>query len=871
MPNNALESGLSESRRLIVPAAYSMKTNTLLILFLMATSVSSGGFACAAGVVRLDLGGAWQVTREGMSDAIPVTVPGCIHTDLLAAKKIPDPFYRDNEKLVQWVGEANWIYRRSFDLPPEFLAHDRVVLKCDGLDTLATIRVNGTEVARTDNMFRSYEFDVKKLLKPIGNTIEIRFDSVLPLMRTKESQRKLPTWNYPGSSYVRKEPCNFGWDWGPTLITCGIWRPISLLAFDKARITDVAITQDHSHKGKVKLNVEIAYEGSDAAMAHVDASLGKDHFFGGSDFDKSRHGTAYITIDDPKLWWPAGMGAQPLYTIAVTLEQHLGVGSFRTIETLDSTTRRIGLRTLRAVPQTAAMPLHLEANGVPFFAKGANWIPADSFANRLSKDVLRRYVDDAAAVNMNTLRFWGGGYYEDDAFFDCCDERGICVWMDFKFACSSYPSFDEAFLQNAAAEARDNILRLRHHPSIALWCGNNEIMFFRGGKEWTADKMSENDYYKLFRDTLGGEIRRLAPQSDYVTGSPDCGDVHYWQVWHGGKPFEDYRNIHGFVSEFGFQSFAQPKTVRAFTAAGDRQSIYSSALMQHERSNRGYFGVKEDGRIGTDKIMIGVRKYFREPKDFESTLWLSQITQGFGIKYAAEGWRREAPRSMGCVYWQYNDCWPCTSWSSVDYFGRWKALHYLSRRFYAPLLVCGEADAKGESVDLWVASDRRENCRGSLKWSITDLCGAKLDAGSFAVDIAAGKSRFVRSLDLAEVIKKHGRNNLLVWLKLEVAGRIESENLVTLAYPKELKLLDPGFTAEVTATQPGEFSVTLHAAHPALWTWLELDGADARFSDNFIHVSPTEPVTIVVRPAEPMTANALRRVLKIRSLYDTYR
>ncbi len=557
------------------------------------------------------------------------------------------------------------------------------------------------------------------------------------------------------------------------------------------------------------------------------------------------------------------MGDQPLYRVEVYL-RHGG-------RLLDSMTKRIGLRTLRAVPQTAAMPLHFEVNGVPFFAKGANWIPADCFANRLSKDILRRYVDDAVAANMNTLRFWGGGYYEDDALFDLCDERGICIWLDLKFGCSTYPAFDDAFLKNVAAEARDNIARLRHHPSIALWCGNNEIMFFRGGKQWTADKMSEGDYYKLFRDTLGEEIHRLAPQSDYVTGSPDCGDVHFWEVWHGGKPFEVYRDIHGFVSEFGFQSFPEPKTVRTFTTAADRQSVYSQVMKYHERSNRMYMDVKEDGDVGTDKIMILVKKYFREPKDFESTLWLSQITQGYGIKYGAESWRREAPQSMGCVYWQYNDCWPCSSWSSVDYFGRWKALHYMARRFYAPLLVSGAEDPKGGKVDLYVTSDRREDCQGKLQWNVTDLSGVKIHEGSIDVDIAAGKSRLIRSLDLRDVVTKHGRKKILVWLWLDVAGQAVSENLVTLAYPRELNLLDPALSAKITEKGSGEFAITLHAAHPALWTWLEIEGVDAWFSDNFVHVDPARPVTIIVRPALPMTKDAVQRALKIRSLYDTYK
>ena len=781
------------------------------------------------------MGGPWQVNREGTSETIPAIVPGCIHTDLLAAKKIPDPFYRDNEKVVQWVGEANWIYRRSFDVAPGLLAHDHVMLKCEGLDTLATIRLNGTQVARTDNMFRTYEFDVKRLLKPGATRLKSSSTRSCRCMRAKESQRKLPTWAYPGAGYVRKEPCNFGWDWGPTLVTCGIWRKIGIEAFSVARLEDVAISQDHSKKDMVTLDVQVAADptANDDLQANIQVFLGKQRTVSKLAGLKQGKANVELAIESPQLWWPAGMGSQPLYRVQVDL-LHGGI-------LLDS----------KSQPYRSADASRRAANGGraaafrgqrrAFFAKGANWIPADCFANRLTKDILRRYVDDAVAANMNTLRFWGGGYYEDDALFDLCDKRGICIWLDLKFGCSTYPAFDDAFIRNVAAEARDNIARLRHHPSIALWCGNNEIMFFRGGKQWTDDKMSEGDYYKLFRDTLGEKVHRLAPQSDYVTGSPDCGDVHFWDVWHGGKPFEVYRDIHGFVSEFGFQSFPEPKTARSFTTAADRQSVYSPVMKYHERSNRMYMDVKEDGSIGTDKIMILVKKYFREPKDFESTLWLSQITQGYGIKYGAEGWRREEPKSMGCVYWQYNDCWPCSSWSSVDYFGRWKALHYMARRFYAPVLVSGAEDVKGRKVDLYVTSDRRENCQGKLQWTVTDLSGLKIREGSIDVDIAAGTSRRVRSLDLRDVVEKHGHNNILVWLQLDIAGQPVSENLVTLAYPRELNLPDPALTAEIVQKSPGEFVVTLHAEHPALWTWLELDGVDARFSDNFVHVSPARP------------------------------
>ncbi|WP_165230157.1 beta-mannosidase [Aquisphaera insulae] len=820
--------------------------------------------ANASGPSHLDLGGAWRVVQEGSRDPIPARVPGTIHTDLLAAGQIPDPFFRNNERIVQWVGEANWIYSRTFDVPADILSREHVLLRCEGLDTLATIKLNGAEIARTDNMFRTYEFEVKKHLKPGANQIEIRFDSVLPLIREKETFRKLPTWAYPGAAYVRKEPCNFGWDWGPTLITCGIWRKIELVAFDTTRIDDLAILQDHSQPGKVGLTVTAHASPAPfpGTAAKVTVRLGSDEIGSSSSPIQDGKAKVEIAVPDPKLWWPTGMGAQPLYDVKVELIDGGG-------HVFDTSSRRIGLRTLRAVEKAGDEPMHLVVNGVPFFAKGANWIPPDSFATRPTKEILRRFVADAVAANMNCLRFWGGGYYEDDDLFNACDEMGICIWLDFKFGCTTYPSFDEAFLANVKEEARDNLKRLRHHPSIALWCGNNEIEAFRGKEEWTKDKMSAGDYYKLFRDLLGTQVRELAPQTDYVTGSPDCGDVHFWDVWHGGKPFEVYRNIHGFVSEFGFQSFPEPKTVATFTEPSDRESVYSPVMKYHMRSNRMYMNVAEDGTIGTDKIMVIVKKYFRDPKDFESTLWLSQITQAYGIKYGAEGWRREMPRSMGCVYWQYNDTWPSTSWSSVDYFGRWKALQYLARRFYAPVLVSGVEDAKAGTVDVHVTSDRLSDAKGQVWWTVTDVSGKTLTSGSKAVDLPARKSRLVQSISLQELLRGRKPEDLLVWLKVDVDHTTESENLVTLTYPRAIPLVDPQLTSEVVE-HDGRFKVVLHSAHPALWTWLELDGVDARLSDNFVHVTQDHPVTIEVSPARPMSKEEFQKALKVRSLFDTY-
>jgi beta-mannosidase len=556
------------------------------------------------------------------------------------------------------------------------------------------------------------------------------------------------------------------------------------------------------------------------------------------------------------------MGSQPLYTVKVELLDRQGAE-------LDATSKRIGLRTLHAVQQTADAPLHFVVNGVPFFAKGANWVPPDVFPNRITKEMLRQYMTGAVAANMNALRFWGGGNYEQDELFDLCDELGLCIWLDFKFACTTYPAYDPAFLESVRQEARDNVRRLRHHPSIAVWCGNNEIMFFRGQDEWTDEKMSQGDYYRLFRDTLGDVVRADAPGADFVTGSPDCGDVHFWEVWHGGKPFERYGDIHGFMSEFGFEAWPVPQTVAAFTAPEDRDTVYSKIIKYHMRSNRGYVGAHEDGTIGTDKIMKLVRMYFHEPKDFESTLWLSQITQAYGIEYGVLGWRREMPKSMGCMFWQYNDTWPGTSWSSMDYFGRWKALQFRARHFYSPLLISGAADEQSSQVALTATSDRLAPVKGTVRWQITDLAGAVLDSGTKTITLPAQTSMPVKTLDLRQLVQQHGASNVLVWASLDVAGERVSENLIALAKPKELPLVNPELKTEVNGDGT-DWTVTIKAAHPALWTWADVSGADARYSDNFIPIAPGAPARITVHLAQPMAKADFTAALKVRSLFDTY-
>ncbi|MFH1569557.1 MAG: glycoside hydrolase family 2 protein, partial [Gemmatimonadota bacterium] len=810
----------------------------------------------------------------GKGAAIPAQVPGCVHLDLLAAGRIEDPFYRDHEHRVQWVGERDWVYRRSFTVPASLAACDPVRLRCEGLDTLAEIRLNGRLLARTDNMFRTWEIEVGDRLKRGRNTVEIRFASALEYARHRDRERLLPAWGVgshklTGGGWIRKEPCNFGWDWGPMLVTCGIWRRIELVGYRTARIADLAIRQDHGTRGQVGLDVDLEVEHlarGRGLRARVRVELDGREAAATEVPVRGRRARARLTVRRPRLWWPLGLGDQPLYRVTAELVH----GD----EAVDAAARRIGLRTLALEREDDrwGQSFRFACNGVAFFAKGANWIPADPFAARVTDGDYERLLGDAAAVHMNMLRVWGGGIYEQDAFYDRCDELGICVWQDFMFACATYPAFDAAFRASVRAEAEDNVRRLRHHPSIALWCGNNELEQGLVADRWTDRAMSWSDYGKLFDRLLPEVVGRLDPDRPYWPCSPHspvgdradfnnpaCGDAHLWSVWHGRQPFEWYRTCqHRFNSEFGFQSFPEPRTVASYTVPEDR-NITSYVMEHHQRSG-----------IGNSTIVDYLLSWFRLPTAFDMTLWLSQILQGMAIKYAVEHWRRAMPRGMGTLYWQINDCWPVASWSSIDSLGRWKALHYMARRFYAPVLISGLEDAARGTVEIHVTSDLRQRRRGVVRWRLTDAAGRLLRHGSAPCAVAPRRNQQVARLDLAAEVARRGARDLLLWLELEVDGEVVSTNFVSFARPKHLELEDPGLRTTVRARQDGAFEVTLRARRPALWAWLELADADARYSDGFVHLAPGAAAAIEVRPAEPMDAATFKSRLRARSLWDTY-
>ncbi len=820
---------------------------------------------------RVTLNGEWKLSRIGEQDTVAAVVPGCVHIDLLRAERIPDPFYRDNEADLLWIGETDWQYERVFTVPPELLEQPHVRLVCAGLDTLATLTLNGVEIGRADNMYRTWEYDVTTL-QAGENTLVIRFDSPLNYLRRRDREEQaLPAWvgsdKVHGGGWLRKEPCNFGWDWGPKVVTAGIWRDISLIGYE-ARLTDVHIRQDH-HEGQVTLRINAEAEGVSRGTYTAEVSVwdGETQVAGASVPFNNGNAFAELTVENPKLWWVNGMGEQPLYRVEVRLNSAKGI-------TLDQQHKRIGLRTLvldRHADEWGES-FQFVINGIPFFAKGANWIPADVFASRMTPERYERLIKDAADAHMNMLRVWGGGIYEADVFYELCDEYGIAIWQDFMFACATYPGFDQAYCRNVAVEAEENVRRLRHHPSIALWCGNNELEQGLVGDEWTDRTMSWEDYSTLFDRLLPEVVRRVDPDRPYWPSSPhnptgnryqhsnpESGDAHLWDVWHGKKPFEWYRTcFHRFASEFGFQSFPEPATMNTVTEPEDR-NITSYVMEYRQRSG-----------IGNTTIMQYLLDWFKLPTRYEESLWLTQILQGMAMKYAIEHWRRNMPRTMGALYWQLNDCWEAPSWASIDYHGRWKALHHMAKRFYAPVLISGVENPEAGTVDIHLTSEHEQVNTGVIRWSVTTAAGDVLSQGQFDATTPMRGSTLVKTLDLSEALDKVGMRDLLVWLALDVGGETISDNLVLFARPKHLKLSTPEFQTRIRPLGEGAFEVQVQTDRAALWVWVTGKTHGMQCSDSFFHLPPGQPRTILVKPDQAISEAEFTEELVVRSLIDTF-
>ncbi len=796
--------------------------------------------------VSLDLtGDTWTMQQEGSADSLPAIVPGSTYTDLLHAGKIPNPYYRQDNGAVQWVAEKNWIYRRTFDVPLECLARPHVQLKCHGLDTLATIWINGHKVGEANNMFRAWTFDIKPHLQSGVNTIEIHFACLTPyVQKLSEVYKAKYNIDLPDPrSWVRKGPYMWGWDWCRALLTQGIWKNIEIQSFD-SQITDLGIIQNHDADGTVQLAVHAA-----VFAAPPDARVIARLMLAGKVVDQTSgpvvDGAAklHFSVTNPLLWWPNGMGDHPLYTVVAHLVGPIGL--------LDRQSRRIGLRKIDVLPPKDGVAMHVVVNGVPVFVKGADWIPADNLPTRVTPETLSWYMHKAIECNFNFIRLWGGGYYEEDKLFDLCDELGIMLQFEFKFANDAYPVNDPQWMANLQTEIDQQVRRCRNHPSIVIWSGNNEIQDFKG-------------YYHLFGDVIGGTVRRLLPGAFYEVGSgaAGSGDIHTWEVWHGGgggAPYSQYRTIEGFVTEFGMQSFPVPATVDSYTNAADRTSIHSPVMRYHEMDGSGR---------GIGIITHYTNMYFgKSPANFDDTLWLTQINQAYGIRYGVEHWRRDMPRSMAATIWQYNDCWPGPTWSMTDYYRRWKAIQYQSKSFFAPILVSGIPDPKTGQVELHVTSDRQKDVSADLRWLVTSLAGAVLAHETKPIHIPARTSRLAHRLDLSRLISSHGLANLLIWPEVLVDNRLVAENTLFFVRPIELKLQKPNWAMTVRGGGR-HYHLRVATDVPALWFWADVRDTNATYSDNFIHLCPGRTTTVHVTLDQPLSSAEFQHRLVVRSIHD---
>ena len=765
---------------------------------------------------------------------------------------------------LQWIEKKDWTYQIEFDL--QFSDYEHLELVAEGLDTVTEIRLNNGLVARTDNMFTGYRYDIRAGLKQSGNILELEFASPLRIIRQRQKPGDAEEWNDPvgGSSHLRKEPCSFGWDWGPRFATSGIYLPIRLEGWDHNRIETVRIRQVHEH-GEVELHLQpefatdrpVEYRGS---VYYNGALLEK--FSGPS-----------VQIRAPRLWWPNGHGDQPLYDLRLEVLAENGLP-------VDRWEKKIGLRTIELDRHQDAWgeSFQFKVNNRPIFAKGANWIPAHSFVTEAGPELYQDLINSAAAVGMNMLRVWGGGIYEKDLFYDLCDEKGLLVWQDFMFACALYPG-EEAFLQSVRREATFQIKRLAHHASLALWCGNNEL-------EQKPDEIQKTDqrqraYEALFYDLLPETVAAGDGTTAYWPSSPhnpagyaqgpnseDGGDSHLWDVWHLRKPPKHYeKQVTRFCSEFGMQSYSSPQVAATFCSP-DRFNIQGPEMENHQKN-----------AAGNEIIFAYISKRYRFPKDYAALAYLSQLNQAYCVKLAIEHLRRSMPQTMGALYWQLNDCWPVASWSSIEFGGRWKALHYEVKRAFAPALVSvhvpgDEVAGKGNQIlstindlHIYTVFDGLTDRQATLRWCLSRIDGEPLQKDQKNVALRYGESIRQFSIDFQAQIVSHGAPDLLLRVELSDDSEVLSEQTVFFTAPKRLNLQEGPISASFS---PSGEAVDMTLRSPVFHHGVMIDfaGIDCRPADNFIDLFPDEERRIQLRTKANL--KTLQGAFRASSLIDSF-
>lgn len=810
---------------------------------------------------QVNLGGAWRMREADSQTWHSAHVPGSVYADLMADGTMPNPFWRENELDAFERMKKDYVYQRTFTVSEAQLAHAHVELVCEGLDTLAHVSLNGREIAFADNMHITWVWDVKEQLHAGENTLEIRFDS--PILYCAKKAEEAPGWESsdatPGFRHLRKAHCMFGWDWGPRLPDAGIWRPIFLRTWDTARLENALMLQAY-HDGVVDVTIRPEIAGESAWSAEITAPDGEVIII-----PETTAAEQVITIEHPQLWWPNGLGKQPLYRVTVRLA------------TGDTRVWRIGLRTMtvsREKDEWGEEFCHV-VNGVKVFAMGADYIPEDNILARVTPERTRRLLEDCKAANFNAIRVWGGGYYPDDAFYDICDELGLLVWQDLMYACAFYDLTPD-FERSIRVETHQNVARLRHHASLALICGNNEMEMFMAGansalinhRTWEFVPTYPHhitDYVKMFEYILPAIVKETAPQTYWWPASPSSGgnfdapndenrgDNHYWDVWHGEKPFTEYRKFFfRYASEFGFQSFPCLKSVKQFTLPDDR-NIFSRVMERHQRN-----------QAANGKILSYLSQTFRYPNSFDDLLYASQLMQAEAIRYGVEHWRRNRGRCMGAIIWQLNDIWPVASWASIDYYGRWKALHYAAKRFFAPVMISAEEEGElsqnpkineyhpaplEKSFRLNVCNETLRDVTGEVVWALRTPDGAIVRQNQQTLTIPAMSAKWLDKVDCADA-SLTGHYVSFAFVVDDVAV---SEGTCIFCSPKHFEFVNPRLTVE---TRGDTLVVTSHAY--AKQVWLESEDADLLLDDNAFDMNPgTKVVRVVQGSAEKVRGRSV--------------
>ena len=833
----------------------------------------------------------WQFRQADKPEWHSARVPGCVHTDLMSAHLIPDPYYRDNEKQVQWIEQEEWEYRTNFNVSRDMFEKPVIQMTFKGLDTYADVYLNGSLILKAGDMFRTWTVDCKKQLQEKGNNLRVLFHSAV-----KEGFKKASEHTYwlpihavvpvsggkselkKADSQTRKAPYQYGWDTHPRLMTCGIWKPVTLTAWSDAKIEDVFVEPVKIEARQAKYNVRANITADTAKKYRLSVYLDNSSKPLNEQTVLLKKGTneesLSLVIPNPRLWWPNGMGKPDMYSVKVVLSDEKGV------DDLDEKTEKIGVRTIEVVQDKDSIgrSFYFRVNGLPLFAKGSNHVPCDALITKISNEQYRDIINAVRDANMNMLRVWGGAIYENDIFYDLCDESGILIWQDFMFANAMYPG-DQAFLENVRQEVIGNVKRLRNHPSLALWSGNNEIISAWGNKFWKHPELNitQNDsakifqdYLKIFHDVIPGVIAQYNPQTFYWSSSPQSepgvvsnfqsGDYHYYKVWHGNLSIQNYKKvIPRFMGEYGVQSLPSYYTLQKYIAPED-EDLFSPVMAFRQKCPR-----------GNEKLMRYLKEDYKTPKDFQSLVYLSQIFQADAIKIASEAHRINKPRCMGTMFWQFGDAWPNIGWSVIDYLGKKKAGYYSAKKAFANVLVVpalsDTAIGQKTRLNVYVNSDSTKIVNGKLRVKVLNFAGKLLFSKEQDVSVKPLSNAIFFSIAVNELLKGLNKDELVLSAELTTTnGLVVSGNLLYFNRPKFLQLQKPDIKTKIVQ-KAGGFKIELSTNTLAKSVYLSLPNGDDHFSDNFFDLLPNEKVKI--RLNTNLSLEELRSKLSVCSLFDS--